>query len=119
MAGHDPDTDGVVAERESHIRRWTIMTKVHSRRTAIGSAAVGALLAAAGIAGLPAAVKAQRAVASSQPKATYVARLSALNTNVTRSSATGEARFTIRGDSLSITVNARGLPKDIEHWQHF
>lgn len=95
------------------------MTKVHSRRTAIGTAAVGALLAAAGIAGLSEAAFAQRAVTGSQTNASYVASLSPLNTNVTRSSATGEARFTIRGDSLSITVKARGLPKDIEHWQHF
>lgn len=38
---------------------------------------------------------------------------------MTGRSATGEARFTIDGDSLTITVNATGLPKDIEHWQHF
>jgi hypothetical protein len=38
---------------------------------------------------------------------------------VTGSSATGEVRFTIRGDSLTILVNASGLPNDIEHWQHF
>jgi hypothetical protein len=95
------------------------MTKAQSKRTPIGTTAVGALLAAAGFAGLPAAATAQRAVTSSQPTATYLARLSALNTNVTRSSATGEVRFTIRGDSLSITVKAGGLPKDIEHWQHF
>ena len=49
----------------------------------------------------------------------YVAHLSALNTAVAGGSATGEARFNIKGDSLTITVNASGLPKDITHWQHF
>lgn len=49
----------------------------------------------------------------------YVARLSALNTAAAGGSATGEARFSIKGDSLTITVNASGLPKGITHWQHF
>ena len=49
----------------------------------------------------------------------YVAHLSALNTAAAGGAATGEARFTIKGDSLTITVNASGLPKDITHWQHF
>lgn len=95
------------------------MTKAQSKRTTIGAAAAGALLAGAGLAALPSAATAQRAGTDSQANASYVAVLSPLNTNVTGSSATGEVRFTIRGDSLRITVKARGLPKDIEHWQHF
>lgn len=49
----------------------------------------------------------------------YVAHLSPLNAAVAGGSATGEARFTITGDSLTIAVNANGLPKGITHWQHF
>lgn len=49
----------------------------------------------------------------------YVAKLSALNPAAAGGAATGEARFAIKGDSLTITVNAAGLPKDITHWQHF
>lgn len=49
----------------------------------------------------------------------YVAHLSATNIAAAGGAATGEARFTVKGDSLTITVNASGLPKDITHWQHF
>ena len=49
----------------------------------------------------------------------YVAHLTALNAAAAGGSATGEARFTIKGDSLTISVNASGLPKNITHWQHF
>lgn len=49
----------------------------------------------------------------------YVAHLSPLNAAAAGGSATGEARFIVTGDSLTITVNASGLPKGITHWQHF
>ena len=91
------------------------MDPSQSKRTVIGLAIAQALLAAAGAAGLPAEAGAQ----DSQSHAVYVAHLSALNTAETRSSAKGEARFTVTGDSLTIEVNASGLPKDITHWQHF
>ena len=73
------------------------------------------LVAVAGTAGLPAEAGAQ----SDQSNAVYVAHLSALNTTVTGLKTVGEAKFTFKGDSLTIAVNASGLPKDIEHWQHF
>jgi hypothetical protein len=75
-----------------------------------------ALFAAAGAAGLLAAASAQT---NDQSSTAYVAHLSALNTTVTGLKTVGEATFTIKGDSLTIAVNASGLPKDIEHWQHF
>jgi hypothetical protein len=86
-----------------------------STRTGIGLAIAQALLAAAGSAGLPVMARAQ----DDQSNAVYVAHLSALNTTVTGSKAVGEATLTIKGDSLTIAVNASGVPKDIEHWQHF
>ena len=91
------------------------MNPSQSKRTAIGLAIAQALLTAAGTAGLPAVAGAQ----DDQSNAAYVAHLSALNTTVTGSKAVGEATFTMKGDSLTIAVNASGLPKDIEHWQHF
>jgi hypothetical protein len=93
----------------------TIMNTSQSKRTAIGLAIAQALLTAAGAAGLPAVAGAQ----DDQSNAAYVAHLSALNTTVTGLKAVGEATFTMKGDSLTIAVNASGLPKDIEHWQHF
>jgi hypothetical protein len=93
----------------------TIMDTSQSKRTGIGLAIAQALLTAAGTTGLPAVAGAQ----DDQSNAAYVAHLSALNTTVTGLKTVGEATFTIKGDSLTIAVNASGLPKDIEHWQHF
>jgi hypothetical protein len=93
----------------------TIMNTSQSKRTGIGLGIAQALLTAAGTAGLPAVAGAQ----DDQSNATYVAHLSTLNTTVTGLKTVGEATFAINGDSLTIAVNASGLPKDIEHWQHF
>jgi hypothetical protein len=51
--------------------------------------------------------------------ATYVAHLAGLNSKVTGSNASGEARFTIKGDTLTIRIDASGLPPGIMHLQHF
>ncbi len=91
------------------------METSQSERTDIGLVIAHALLVAAAAAGLPAVAGAQ----TGQSDAVYVARLAALNTTVTGTKAAGEATFTIKGDSLTIAVNASGVPKDIEHWQHF
>ena len=55
----------------------------------------------------------------SQPTIVYVAPLHALNTKVTGVVTAGEARFSITGDTLTISVNAENLPPDIMHLQHF
>ena len=55
----------------------------------------------------------------SRPSAVYVAELHPLNTKVTGSETTGEARFSITGDTLTISVEAKGLPSGIMHLQHF
>jgi len=49
----------------------------------------------------------------------YVAKLHPVNTKVTGLEATGEARFSIKGNELTITISAQKLPPDIVHWQHF
>lgn len=97
--------------------------------------AAPAVLAAAALAGLAAcsgerADRAPGAQADSQPPAataeqpargdsTFVARLAPLNDTVTGTAAAGEVRFTFAGDSLTISTEATGLPKDVTHWQHF
>ena len=92
-----------------------IVETSQSERPVIGLVIGHTLLLAAAAAGLPAVAGAQ----TGQSDAVYVARLAALNTTVTGSKAAGEATFTIKGDSLTIAVSASGVPKDIEHWQHF
>jgi hypothetical protein len=42
-----------------------------------------------------------------------------MNTKVTGVETTGEARFSIAGDTLTISVNAQKLPPDMMHLQHF
>ncbi|MGH8396758.1 MAG: hypothetical protein ACRETA_00745 [Gammaproteobacteria bacterium] len=42
-----------------------------------------------------------------------------MNSNVTGHKATGEARFTISGDTLTIRIKMHGVPPNVEHWQHF
>jgi hypothetical protein len=85
----------------------------------IGVAMVQGLLVAAGAACLPVTASAQKTAPHEKSNAVYVAHLSALNPTVTGRTATGEVRFTIKGDSLTIAVSASGLPKGITHWQHF
>lgn len=81
------------------------MRKHRSTRSVAAATGTAALLATIGWA--PAA------------GAQQYAHLSALNSSVTGGPATGEARFIVKGDSLTITVDASGLPKGITHWQHF
>lgn len=59
------------------------------------------------------------AAASRRTPETYVAHLRPLNGNVSGMQSTGEARFTIRGDSLTITVDAQHVAPGVMHLQHF
>jgi hypothetical protein len=52
-------------------------------------------------------------------KVIYTAELRPMNTSVTKLKTTGKARFTIAGDSLTISVDVKGAPADVIHWQHF
>lgn len=49
----------------------------------------------------------------------YVAHLHAMNTGVTGTPTTGEARFVVKGDKLTIDIKVHGAPADTVHWQHF
>lgn len=48
-----------------------------------------------------------------------IAHLEPMNSNVTGSKATGEARLTVSGNTLTIAISMQGVPPGIVHWQHF
>lgn len=80
---------------------------------------VGAFVTA-GIAALYAGSAAAQTTHASHPSTTvYAARLHPLNTSVTGLESTGEATFTLRGDTLVISIEALHVPPGITHWQHF
>ena len=81
------------------------------------SSATLALAAIACVLALPAAAQVSRG--ASHSKDAYVARLHPMNTQVTKTRTTGEARFTVAGDSLTISVEVKGAPAGVIHWQHF
>lgn len=58
-------------------------------------------------------------IAAAPAHAVYVAHLQPMNTGVTKTKTTGEARFTVDGDKLTIDVRVHGAPPDTVHWQHF
>lgn len=49
----------------------------------------------------------------------YTAHLTPLNTKVTGLDTKGEARFTLKGDKLTIDINVTGAPPNMMHLQHF
>jgi hypothetical protein len=49
----------------------------------------------------------------------YVAKLAPMNSKVAGTAASGEARFTVNGDNLTIDISVKGVPPDMVHWQHF
>lgn len=53
------------------------------------------------------------------PEVVYEAILQPLNSAVTETSTTGSARFVVKGDSLTVTIDVKDAPADITHWQHF
>lgn len=73
-----------------------------------------ALVAGALALGVPAT-----AFAATPEHAVYVAHLHAMNTGVTDGQTTGEARFIVDGDQLTIEVDVHGAPPSTVHWQHF
>lgn len=56
---------------------------------------------------------------SSGDTTTYRAKLSALNSSVTGSEASGDVEITISGDDVKIHITVAGVPPSMEHWQHF
>jgi hypothetical protein len=80
---------------------------------------LGALTIAGAVCASVAAAGAQATPTNSHASTTYVAQLHALNSKVTGMQTTGEARFTITGDSLTISVTTRDVSPDMLHLQHF
>lgn len=70
-------------------------------------------------AGILAATLSTAGIAATPSDAIYVAHLQPMNTGVTQTPTTGEARFAVDGDKLTITIDVRGAPPDTIHWQHF
>jgi hypothetical protein len=68
-------------------------------------------LLAAGVFALPAAAQ--------QSNVNYVAHLSPLNVKASGHSSSAVATFTVKGDSVTIDVEARGVSPDLVHLQHF
>ena len=66
----------------------------------------------------PSALAEPATKADSQPTI-YAAQLHPMNANVTGVETAGEARFSIDGDTLTITINAEKLPPNTMHLQHF
>lgn len=59
------------------------------------------------------------AAATAVPTTTYVAQLHPMNTAVTGSQTTGQARLVQRGNELDVDIQVQGAPANIVHWQHF
>jgi hypothetical protein len=62
---------------------------------------------------------AQKPSSEHHPKTLYVAQLRPMNSKATGHRTTGEARFTVQGDSLTISVQVKDAAPGIIHWQHF
>ena len=76
-----------------------------------------ALAAIACLFAVPAA--AQQSSPEHHSKSVYVAQLHPMNPKATGHRTTGEARFTVQGDSLTINVKVKDAAPGITHWQHF
>lgn len=59
-----------------------------------------------------------QATGVNQPTVVYVAHLQPMNSKVTGHKVTGEARFTVKGETLTISVKTHGLPPGIMHMKH-
>lgn len=62
---------------------------------------------------------AQESSSQHQSDAVYIAQLHPMNSKATGHRTTGEARFTVQGDSLTISVQVKDAASGLTHWQHF
>jgi hypothetical protein len=62
---------------------------------------------------------AQESSPEQHSKAAYVAQLHPMNVKATGHRTTGEAGFTVNGDSLTISVKVKDAAPGLIHWQHF
>jgi hypothetical protein len=77
------------------------------------------VVAIASLACSPLALAGTPVTADDSQATVYAAKLHPVNTKVTGLETAGEARFSVDGDTLTITISAQKLPPDIVHWQHF
>lgn len=49
----------------------------------------------------------------------YEANISALNSHITGSETTGKATFIVEDGQMHVTIDIKGSPANMEHWQHF
>ncbi|MBN9350403.1 MAG: hypothetical protein J0H55_06940 [Chitinophagaceae bacterium] len=61
----------------------------------------------------------QKAAAPATNQEVYEAELTPLNSVVTGLQTTGEAKFVISGDTMTVTIDVKNAPPGIQHWQHF
>lgn len=64
-------------------------------------------------------VAAQGSQGNASAARVYIAHLHALNAKVAGKQTKGTARFTIKGDSLTIGIDVQNAPADMTHLQHF
>ena len=80
---------------------------------------LGTLMVAGAACASAAPVRAQATTKGSHATTTYIAQLHALNSKATGMQTAGEARFTVTGDSLTISITTRHAPPGMMHLQHF
>ena len=62
---------------------------------------------------------AQESSSERPSQSVYVAQLRPMNSKAIGHRTTGEARFTVQGDSLTISVQVKDAAPRLTHWQHF
>ena len=80
------------------------------------AAKVLSVLAAAEI-GCVGTMTADAAARASTADTVYIVELHPLNAGIAGGDTSGRARITVRGDVLTITIDVKGAPPDIEHWR--
>lgn len=93
--------------------------KKFNKNVRIATTVVAVLMAAMLAYVFTAASDAQETDSGSYSSSMYGAHLHAMNGKVTGLPTSGEARFSIVGDALTISVEAHGVPPNLVHWQHF
>jgi hypothetical protein len=94
------------------------MNKLHPSLRA-GNRAFAAFSVAAFACACIAAFAAQAAEPGSHSEMVYVAHLHPMNSKVSGLQTAGEARFSVSGDKLTISIKAEKVPPNLVHWQHF
>jgi len=93
--------------------------KVFNNNVRNGTTVFAMLMAAMLAWAFTVASDAQATDSGSHSELAYVAHLYPMNSKVTGLPTSGEARFSIVGDKLTISVEAHGLQPNLVHWQHF